>query len=92
MVGTFATAELKTARNRKSMSVGALAAARLLGLIVALTSIQCATATGEELESVEVRGNVLYRWQIGDADASLVEGACTITQGPNSVQRQTYHS
>lgn len=46
------------------------------------------TATSQEVssETLHVRGNVVSRWQINDAEASLLQGDCELAHGGQSVR------
>ncbi len=64
----------------------AFAAARLLGGLL-LTFSLSGSATAQQIspDPLEVSGDSIYRWQIGDADASLLQGGCVVQQGGHRI-------
>ena len=79
LVGTEATAGLFKPKFRRLASKLGFAAARIqifLVLLVLAGDVLC----GQEIspDSVRVQGNSVSRWQIGEAEASLLEGDCVI--------------
>lgn len=63
------------------------AAARLVTLWLACWLLplawQRAEVSGQEIspDPIEVSANLIHRWQVGDADASLLEGDCILRHG-----------
>jgi len=65
----------------------ALAAARFL-VFYGCTFLTASTAISQEIssETIHVRGNVVSRWQIEDAEASLLQGDCELAHGDRVVR------
>lgn len=69
------------------MSSSSFATARIL-IVYFCTFWTANTATSQETssEAIHVRGNVVSRWQINDADASLLQGDCELAHGDRMVR------
>ena len=72
---------------RRGWSCSAFTAARLLGFCFCTLWITSA-AIAQEISSelIHVRGNVVSRWQIEDAEASLLQGDCELAHGDRMVR------
>lgn len=95
MAGTEATADSTKSKFWQGTPNLAISAARTLVsfltcviaigiLLSAWLYLQSSTPLrGQEVspDPIEVSGDAIYRWQIGEADASLLEGDCVIQQG-----------
>jgi len=69
------------------VSSSSFAAARIL-LVSFCTFWIANTAKSQEIssEAIHVRGNVVSRWQINDAEASLLQGDCELAHGARTVR------
>ncbi len=69
--------------------LGATAARRLL-LVISVVSILCCAVVSHAADGpaapIRASGDTVYRWQIGDAQASLLEGECTLQHDGRTVQ------
>ncbi len=83
MVGTEATAVHRNDRTWRSAPVLVATGARWLFALSAVCIAILGSlnrATGQEIypDPLEVSGNSVYKWAIGDAEASLFEGDCVV--------------
>jgi hypothetical protein len=80
LVGKEATSEPNRNRDRCSHRSSSLAAALLASLVL---WIACSwlPAQSPTAESIQFSGNAIYRWQIGTAEASLLQGDVVIQHG-----------
>ncbi len=86
MVGTEATPERRIDKIWRWTPDLALAAARWLVLCgLLLVGLQRGSAEEVSPDPLEVRGNSIYRWKIGEAEASLLEGDCVLVHDGNRV-------
>ncbi|MFK8111309.1 MAG: organic solvent tolerance protein OstA [Rubripirellula sp.] len=84
MVGTEATAErLSNNRRTDNSAFGSIIALTLLGSLALLALALMSHSAAQEVSAdpIRVSGNSVYRWQIGDAEASLLEGDCVLQHG-----------
>lgn len=87
MVGKEATAVTRFCKIWRSSPRLAVAAARFLPVFL-IPIWWLAGAAAEEISPhpIEVSGKSIYRWQIGNADASLLEGDCTLRHGNEEIR------
>ncbi len=86
MIGKDATAERRLLRIWRSSPDLAVTAARLLpGLLVVICLLANSLAQEISPDQIEISGNSIYRWQIGNADASLLEGDCVLRHGSQQI-------
>ncbi len=86
MAGKDATADPRLRKIWRTSPHLAIAAARLIPGLLFLFSL-LANAAAQEIspDLIEVSGNSIYRWQIGAADASLLEGDCVLQHGEQRI-------
>ncbi len=89
LVGKEATAETHLTRNWPIRLPLGMRAAPLAAVLVALFWLPIA-ASAQEIspDPIQVSGNSIYRWQIGKADASLLEGDCVLAACRQSGHRR----
>lgn len=92
LVGTEATVDSPNSKIWQRKPSLAFAAARFLVaatlLFIALNT-RATFAQEVAADLLEVRGDSIYRWQIGDADASLLQGECVIQQGDDRIEAES---
>ena len=76
MVGTQATTNDAQTPNRKQSAVSVLLAA--LSLLLGFPFLTPSYGGEISPDPIKASGNTIYRWMIGDAQASLLEGDCVL--------------
>lgn len=98
MVGKEATTDCRSRKSWRSAPTLASSGARSTGLLsvglavcstLILLTVFIVRSSGQEAavsaEPIRVSGNSVYRWQIGDAEASMLEGDCVLQHGKQLV-------
>ncbi len=85
-----ATTDRSIACTRSSISGRAFAAARIsAAALLWICLVSSSAAQGSDVDSIEVSGNVVHRWQQADADFSLIDGDCVVIQGDRLVSAES---